>query len=113
LPSGVPIYSNGYDAIYYLTSRRAILIPERIVHGTGQPNVNYDREIEKMRDDLREHNGFLVYFDTLPERWSLASESELRERLSLRLAAAESDGSIYSVGTRPEIKSGPQVNKNE
>ncbi len=113
LPAGVPIYSNGYDAIYYLTSRHAILIPERIIHGTGRPNVNYNPEIEKMRDDLREHNGFLVYFNTLPERWSLPSESELNERLSLRLAAAESDGSIYSVGSRPEIKSGPQVNKNE
>jgi hypothetical protein len=113
LPAGVPIYSNGYDAIYYLTNRRAILIPERTIHGTGHANVNYDLEIEKMRDDLREHNGFLVYFDTLPERRSLPSEGELKERLSLRLAAAESDGSIYFVESRPEIKSGSQGKKNE
>ena len=90
---GVPIYSNGYDAIYYLTGRRAILIPEKIVHGTGRPNPNYEKEVETMVDDIMDHDGVLVYFHKLPERSYLPSEEELRERVHLQVFALN-DGSI-------------------
>jgi hypothetical protein len=83
LPSGVPIYSNGVDAIYYLTGRRALEIPATVIHGTGLPNPQYEAELQLMSDDLRTHKGVLVYFNTLPERWFLPLESELRSRLAL------------------------------
>lgn len=94
LPQGTPIYSNGYDAIYYLTGRPAIYVPEKVVPGTGRVNQNYEAEMDRMESDLREHHGVLVYFNTLPERWFLPSESELKTRLSLTEIAKGSDGSI-------------------
>jgi len=103
LPPGVPIYSNAYDAVYFLTGRPAILIPEKTVFVTGQPNQNYEAELEKISTVLRDKKGVLVYFNTLPERWYLPSESELRTRLSLTEMAQGSDGSI-SVVSPSKIK---------
>jgi hypothetical protein len=92
-----PLYSNGYDSIYYLAGRRARYLPEKINPGTDLANANYELEIESMKNELKSHGGFLIFFNTFPERSFLPSESELRERLRLRLFAAESDGSIYMI----------------
>jgi 4-amino-4-deoxy-L-arabinose transferase-like glycosyltransferase len=94
LPPGTPIYSNAYDAVYYLTGRPAILIPEKTVFITGKPNQNYEVELEKMGKDLRDTKGVLVYFNTLPERWYLPSESELRSQLPLTEIGTLPDGSL-------------------
>lgn len=96
LPSNMRIYSNGYDAIYYLTGRRAIYLPEKINHNTGRPNENYETELEKMRRDLEQGNAVLVYLRTLPERWFLPSEAELVQRLRPRSVEPTADGSIFS-----------------
>ena len=98
LPSGIAIYSNGVDAIYYLTGRRSIYIPARIIHGSGRANQNYESEVEKMTNDIRGHNAVLVYFRTLPERWFLPAESELSSRLPLDVRSF-SDGSIFRINT--------------
>jgi hypothetical protein len=94
-PADVPIYSNGYDAIYYLTGRRTFYLPEKIIHGTGRPNPYYEEELKKMASDLQEHDGDIVYFNTLSERSSfLPSESELKSRLPL-ISRKTADGTIY------------------
>jgi hypothetical protein len=93
LPAGIPIYTNGIDAVYYLSGRRALDIPPRIIHGTGRPNEQYESELSRMNDDLRAQKGVLVYFRALPERWFLPSEDELRSRLSLQVRTFN-DGSI-------------------
>lgn len=97
LPAATIIYSNGYDAIYYLTDRRARLIPEKVIHGTGRPNAMYDPEMARMKIDLLRDQGVLVYFYTLPERQSLPSEIELEETLKLRPIAKSNDGTISVV----------------
>ncbi|MEP6913255.1 MAG: hypothetical protein ABI923_10900, partial [bacterium] len=95
LPPGTAIYSNGYEAIYYLTGRPAIYLPEKVIHNTGRANQNYDVELERMKTDLKENHGVLVYFNTLPERWFLPAESELITQLPLREIMRFRDGSIY------------------
>ena len=97
LPPGIPIYSNGVDAIYYFNGRRAREIPPQIIHGSAQPNPHYDAELQQMIEDLRTHNGVLVYFNTFPERWFLPLESELKGRLGLTESAITADGSFYEV----------------
>lgn len=94
LASEVPIYSNGSDAIHYLTGRPGLLIPEKISHGTGFPNLNYDREVEAMKKEIMDRNGVLVYLHNLPERSYLPSEDELSSRLSPQVRSF-SDGSIF------------------
>lgn len=97
LPLGIPIYSNGVDAIYYLTGRRALDIPPKTIHGTGRPNPLYQAELNKMADDLREHDGVLVYFNTLPERWFLPLEGELQSQLPLTAVVTAADGSLFEL----------------
>ncbi|HXM33670.1 MAG TPA: hypothetical protein VN920_00650 [Pyrinomonadaceae bacterium] len=104
LPSGIPIYSNGVDAICYLTGRRSLDIPAKIIHGTGQPNPRYEAELKKMSDDLRRHNGVLVYFNTLPERWFLPLEGELKSQLPLTGRAITPDGSLFEVSPNSESR---------
>jgi hypothetical protein len=96
LPAGVTIYSNGYDAIYYLTGRPAIYLSEKTNHNTGRPNENYETEVEEMRRDLEQGKTVLVYLKTLPERWFLPSEAELVQRLRPRRVEPTVDGSILS-----------------
>jgi hypothetical protein len=108
-PASVPIYSNGYDAIYYLTSRPAIYVPEKVIHGTGRPNQNYAAEVESMRKALGEGKGFLIYFNTLPERWFLPSESDLTSQIPLTKILASPDGAIYEVRPTREERSKIEV----
>ncbi len=100
LPAGVSIFSNGYDAIYYLTNRPAMYLPEKVKHSTGRENGNYAAEVESMGKELKERSGRLVYFNTLPERWFLPAEVELKRRLSLRSVETNVDGSVYADAER-------------
>lgn len=100
LPLGVPIYSNGYEAIHYLTRRPAIYLPEEVRHSTGRENENYKAEVESMGKALKEHNALLVYFNRFPERWFLPSEAELKQQLKLRSVEINSDGSVYADAER-------------
>jgi hypothetical protein len=95
--AGLPVYSNAYEAVYYLTGRPAIYIPEKVIHGTGRENQNYAAEVESMRTALKERGGLLVYFDTLPERWFLPSKTDLVNQLSLTEIMTTPDGSIYKL----------------
>jgi hypothetical protein len=106
IPLGAPIYSNGYDAIYYLTKRPAIYLPEKVIHGSARDNQKYSAEVEHMRNALSERNGLLVYFNTLPERWFLPSESDLKNQLPLTQRFTSTDGSIYELN--PVSESAPK-----
>jgi hypothetical protein len=99
LPAGAPIFSNGYEAIYYLTHRPAMYLPEKVKHGTGRVNVNFAAEVESMGKALKDRRGVLVYFNTFPERWFLPSEIDLRKQLPLSPITTLNDGSIYKVNS--------------
>jgi dolichyl-phosphate-mannose-protein mannosyltransferase len=99
LPRDITIYSNGYDAIYYLTGRHALSITAKTIRLTGKANPNDDLEIEKVKEDLHAHKGRLVYFEMFPERTFLASESELKTKLQLIAIDTAADGSIYEIRT--------------
>jgi len=96
LPAGIPIYSNGFDAIYYLTGRPALTIPEKILHNAGQINPDYDAQFETMKRDLLERGGVIVYFNTLPERAYFPTSGELLERLPQLQIEQTSDAQIIS-----------------
>ena len=97
LPSGIPIYSNGYEAIHYLTGRPVRSIPEKVGFNTSETNQNYEAEVEKMGTVLRDQQGVLIYLNTLPERWNLPAVGELRTALPLQESYVTSDGAVYEV----------------
>jgi hypothetical protein len=75
------IYSNGFDAIHYLTGKPARMVPEKIIHGTGRPNPHYDDELQQMTNELKARGGVVLYFKNLEERTFLMPEAELVDRL--------------------------------
>jgi hypothetical protein len=90
----IPVYTNGADAVYYLSGRPALEIPAPVDRGTAQPNRQYERDVERMKTDIQTHNGVLLYFQGLPERTFLPSEDQLRSRLPFDVVSL-SDGSIF------------------
>ncbi len=97
LPSGIPIYSNGHDAIYILTGKPADMIPEKVNASSRLTNENYSSQLILMGEQLENQGGFLVYLNALRWRWYLPSDEELKEQLPLQLLTKGADGSIYYI----------------
>lgn len=90
------VFSNAPDAIYILTGKYTHLFPIKINPCTQLASDNYLSELASMRQKLKNMDGLVIYFNTVTF-WFLPSESELREKLPLRLIAREADASIYKV----------------
>lgn len=105
LSDAVPIFTNGNDAVYFLTGKPALPIPVKIDSGTRRSNDRYHLEMADMLERLEQEDGVLVYFNTVDWRWYLPSEEELRQELPLRLVAEEGDGAIYQAAQREEPSS--------
>jgi 4-amino-4-deoxy-L-arabinose transferase-like glycosyltransferase len=97
LPTGVQLYSNGPDAIYFLTGRSAVSIPWKLDKVTGHASADLSSRLSQMADRLREGNSFLVLFDAINWRGYFPSEDELRRLLPLTLVTRKSDGSVYEM----------------
>ena len=95
-PSEIPIFTNGHDAIYILTGRQVSCIPRKVYPGTRQINDDYSFDLARMRDQLEDGDGVLVYFNTI-KRLYLPSEDELKDELPLCLLTKGADGSIYAL----------------
>jgi hypothetical protein len=91
----VPVYSNGFDAVAFLTSRSATPIPARTQYLSGRPNPDYTRQIDAMRADL-ERGGMLAYLDAATFRRSfLPSLADLEHDLPLEKVASDGVGTLY------------------
>jgi hypothetical protein len=100
LPAATLIYTNAIDAVHYLSGRRALDIPPRIIKGTGRANEQFETQLERMKLDLQVHNGVLVYFRAFPERQFLPTEDDLRIRLPFAVVPLE-DAAIFKAGSAP------------
>lgn len=95
LPPEIPIYSNGNDALAFLTGRDVRSIPRKFDPVLGKPDPSFHADIESMKTDLLERDGVLVYFDTVTWRWYLPPASDLAQELSLHVKETAADGVIY------------------
>lgn len=95
LPEGTRIYSNGSDAIYYLTGRRAIRIPAKFSGMNLIANSTYQLEMRNVAARLVEGDAVVVYMQNFPERWYQPTEQELRQELALVQIIRARDGAIY------------------
>ncbi len=71
------------------------MIPAKIDPRTRKMNDAYSDELATVAAELKAKHGMLLYFHTIPWRWYLPSEEELRKGMGLRLVASEEDGSVY------------------
>jgi hypothetical protein len=88
-------YSNGVDAIYFLTRREALRIPARFDPTGAQNNADFDRDINAMREDLTQNRAVLVYLDKITWRSYLPTRDELENVYKLPVLVRLEDGVIY------------------
>jgi hypothetical protein len=95
VPFTTPMFSNAPDVLYTLLGRASDMIPRKTNPDTRAPNENYHAQLLAMKNQLKNNQGLLVYFDRVQWRWYLPSSEELQTALGLRLLMREQDGSIY------------------
>ena len=98
LPTDALIYSNGPDAIAYVTKRRAFSIPFYFQPRTGRddPLRPFARQLGDFGRDMAAGNSFLVFLDGVDWRFYAAKETDLVQRFGLVLVNREKDGRIYA-----------------
>lgn len=94
LPRTTSIYSNGNEAITFLTSRPAARLPDKVSADTQLANPEYAADMEHIGKRLMGET-VIVYLSGFEERWFLPSEPELVKRWNLVPIVRESDGTIY------------------
>jgi hypothetical protein len=90
-------YSNGIDAVYFLTKKEALRIPAKIDPTTGKSNLDFEREINSMRFELLQNRAVLVYLDKITWRWYLPTKDELNNVYKLPVLSQLDDGTIYGI----------------
>ena len=95
LPVDALIYSNGPDAIYFLTDRRTKLLPGNVQDVYTLSYVERS-SIDNMKDDLLRQGGYIVYFRGITWRETL-KENELHQLMNLDPIFGTESGSIFTL----------------
>ena len=108
LPPGVPVYTNGPDAVYLLTGRPVRAIPAKedvlMAHVPARAErliKNYQGELNLMAQELRRLRGVVVYLNGIHWRWYYPSREELIQGAPLDLVEQFADGAIYRARDLP------------
>src|SRR3546814_7218152 len=92
LPPNAIIFSNGPDAINYLTGRHTRFIPFLFQRRTGRddPANPYRRQLEDMAKHVHRGHGYVIFLDRIPGRFYLPAEADLRRRSEEHTSALKS-----------------------
>ncbi|MFA4904502.1 MAG: hypothetical protein WC600_17345 [Desulfobaccales bacterium] len=96
LPEHILIYSNGYDAIYFLTGKIAFSTPEELIDDKNEINVNKDSQLESIANQFDSKGAILVWFNNIDWRGYLVSKDDLISKLNLVKLYQGGDGAIYT-----------------
>jgi hypothetical protein len=96
LPEHILIYSNGYDAIYFLTGKIAFSTPEELIDDKNEINVNKDSQLESIANQFDHKEAILVWFNNIDWRGYLVSKDDLISKLKLVKLYQGGDGAIYT-----------------
>jgi hypothetical protein len=94
LPEGLPIYSNGDEAIYFTTGKPAARFPQKFSPFTLKANQGYDLELDGMREILETRGGVIVCFSGITWRGYLPGCDELTSTLPLMVLWTGEEGEI-------------------
>ena len=90
----IPIFTNEPPVIYLFLERSSINLPLVNVH-TERVNSNYQKDLNKIIEEIKDKNGLLVFFD---RGWNyFPSEQEMNKNYKLYLIKDTSDGAIYKI----------------
>ena len=91
------IYSNGVDAVSFLTGKNVERLPFKIDPVSSQTNREFDRQMATLNNDVMQHRALIVFFDTIDWRYYLPSRAELEETYKLPLMVRLDDGAVYGL----------------
>ena len=90
----IPIFTNEPPVIYLFLGRSSINLPWVNVH-TERVNSNYQKDLNKIMEEIKEKDGLLVFFD---RGWDVfPNEQEMNKDYKLYLIKDTSDGAIYRI----------------
>lgn len=95
LPEDVNIYSNGPEAVGFLTFKHSKSIPQKFSSTSMEVNPHYNDEIEGMCKDINENGAVLVYFNLVDWKWHLPTQEEIESACQLPVLQRFMDGAIY------------------
>jgi hypothetical protein len=76
-PAAVTVYSNMPDAIEFLTTRPARMLPERYSPLSSLANQDLEQDLRLVRTQLLEHKAIAIYFDAERQRPYLVTEKDI------------------------------------
>lgn len=97
LPPDCIIYTNAPDAITIIAHRSSKMVPVLISPLDRNTNTHFPRDIKKMKSEISEHNGVIVYLKRITWRWYLPTLKQLSQQLPLELLYMGKDGIVVSL----------------
>jgi hypothetical protein len=94
VPEGRTIYSNGPEAIRFLTGREARFLPRSLSPNTLRPNDRLDEEMDGIRTATVRGDAVVVYFDGL-EREQMVGREEFGKKTGLGPTRLLGDAAVY------------------
>ncbi|CAN7661046.1 glycosyltransferase family 39 protein [Rhizobium sp. LjRoot98] len=106
LPEDAIVFTNGSDALNFLTGRRTNWIPAHSQRRTGLENEEnpFEEQVQRLRQALVEQKAYVVILDAIDWRFYFPSEDELVKRADLKLVQSDADGRIYQADVTPDGK---------
>jgi hypothetical protein len=95
MPDHIKIYTNGPDAVLFLTEKRSAWIPQKINPNTNVLNDKYEGQLKQMIRQCKEGRALVVYFHGITWRWYLPSNEELESKEGLDVLMRFDDGVIF------------------
>jgi hypothetical protein len=99
LPADTIIYTNATALLRLRADRVVKQVPAVVDPSTLKPLPELDRRLRAMERDLRNRDGYVVYFDDV-RRPNLISCQQLERELKLRLVYRGSDGQVLQLRQR-------------
>jgi hypothetical protein len=97
LPAGVPVRTNGADALWLLTGRSVPTLPPLSDRLTGRPLRGGRAALARMGYDLARSGGLIAYFGVIRSRPYLPSEADIRAVARLEEVRRDEVGVLYRV----------------
>ena len=91
----IPIYTNEPAVIYLFLERSSIYLPMKHNIHTDRINSNYQKDLGKIMEEIKEKDGLIVFFD---QGWGVfPNEQEITKDYKLYLLKDTADGAIYRI----------------
>ncbi|MGH9190770.1 MAG: hypothetical protein ACRD0Q_12225 [Acidimicrobiales bacterium] len=108
LDAGVPVYSNGADAVFLLTGRTTATLPATTDYLTGRRDPAFSRRLAAVGTELERTGGLLAYFPVIRSRRAfMPSQPLLESSLPLQLVRRDRVGALYRVVPSPDPAAAP------